>query len=158
MTNYKDGPIRTVLSKRCPKCLETKPASQYSSNKCNPDWLASSCRDCCISYQKSVRKRYTEKGPSIKRKKKKCPKCKRLKPASKYGEAPTTADGLTPYCSECNRKQSAKWAKRNKAKVKANKQRRRAKKANAPGKQEEISNSRGAISRMVQHIDLLDYF
>ena len=133
MTNYKDGPIRTVLSKRCNKCLETKPAGQFSSNKSKPDWLANDCKDCCIQYQQSVRRRNTKNGPSISRKRKKCPKCKRVKAASKYGEAPSTVDGLTAYCADCNRKNSRLWAKKNKAKVKANRQRRRAKKANAPG-------------------------
>jgi hypothetical protein len=92
-------------TKKCTKCGKVKPASGFFKDSSSKSGLESLCKDCHSAsikqrYQKNtlMRKQNPEWGvPETK----KCPKCRKVKPASGFRKADGRKTGLTSWCKDC---------------------------------------------------------
>ena len=89
----------TVAEKKCPKCGETKAATQFYVSKNRPDGLSSYCRQCQVTDSKS---RYSShprwRAPEGK---KYCPGCQTIKDLEAFGSNRASHDGKQQYCKPC---------------------------------------------------------
>lgn len=91
-------------TKRCARCGETKPTTEFGSNRRNPDGLHSYCRSCINAYMNAryVKRPKRERPPLPELKR--CSRCGQEKPRSDFRKAAKgnrAADGLFGWCRPC---------------------------------------------------------
>lgn len=87
--------------KRCTKCGEWKPRTDFYRRKSKSDGLASECKQCAFEYRLLHRKvQYTVALPP---ETKICPRCGVLRPFSDFYKDRTQKDGLQTRCRDCKR-------------------------------------------------------
>lgn len=80
--------------KRCPRCCESKPTSEFSKNSTTTDGLQTYCRPCCKAYIATP-----QEAPASKV----CSRCEEDKPISEYHKR---GGGHAYYCKACARKRA----------------------------------------------------
>ena len=107
-------------TKRCARCREEKPRSEFWAHKRAKDGRCSWCRPCMNAYMSSrrVRKRPPKPPDGFKR----CSRCREVKPVEEFFRNAARHDGLTSYCKVCfpehaayMRSQQSRGFKHNKA-------------------------------------------
>ncbi|KOU54325.1 endonuclease VII [Streptomyces sp. WM4235] len=89
------------ITKRCSRCKQDRPRSEYASNRSIADGLQSYGRSCSADYYKA---RQEAKGRTVREKvtvpsgHKRCPQCREVKPHSEWERNKTTSDGWSSYC------------------------------------------------------------
>lgn len=87
--------------KRCPDCQQTKPLSEFSKRRDNPDGLYTYCKECNRARARAnVAQRLLTTPPHAE---KCCSRCRQNKPASEFHHSKATPGGLHHYCKECRR-------------------------------------------------------
>lgn len=102
------------MNKKCTKCGESKPRSEFSANKGNGDGILQS--HCKLCRNKAAREKYAIKSRSegktyrpsgprasvpVPESKKYCPGCKRIKDEEDFHKSTTRPNGLDAYCKVC---------------------------------------------------------
>lgn len=87
----------TVTEKKCSKCHEIKPASEFSLDRSRKSGLQPQCKSC-----KSIAKPKEQ----LPEGKKRCTKCKKIKDVDEFGKSTRRKDGLRLYCKLCRRTES----------------------------------------------------
>ena len=104
--------IPRIKTKKCPKCGEVKPVSEFNRAVGKLSGYATVCRECgrisAASYRRNPSSYYSrladrEFADISLAGKKKCWMCGRTLPASDFNYSRSAADGLTSSCRECNR-------------------------------------------------------
>lgn len=110
--------------KRCPKCGETKPFTEYHRNRSNKDGLSSECKACACARTKSyndlhrseinAKRRttvYKLKGRKLKPGDglKYCPGCDSVLPVDNFYEDAHRYDRRAAICRECSRKRGREY-------------------------------------------------
>lgn len=81
--------------KKCSKCKNVMPHSDFYKNRNCPDGLTNACKNCTYGKLKlNINKERVDA--------KTCGDCKVNKPASEFYVNKVTKDGLTIYCSQCS--------------------------------------------------------
>ncbi len=105
--------------KRCARCKEQKTESEFGKKRQSKDGLSSWCKKCKCEY---ARKYYRENRGDVKKyyvyeqshrvvdgvKEKRCRKCGKWKPESKFYKQRRHKDGLANRCKECADKDTNK--------------------------------------------------
>jgi hypothetical protein len=88
-----------VAEKRCGRCREVKPASDYALNRCSTTGLQSSCKQC-------VRRLVLDRTLAGVRPpdEKECSACGKTLPASGFHRNRSVSTTLAPACKDCNRR------------------------------------------------------
>ena len=96
-----EGATRPPLtSKKCSRCHQEKPASDFCANKRSPDGLYCQCKACVAVKDKERRIRLmAAQQPSVSQKQ--CPCCGAVKTSEDFYRDKTAADGLQTYCKPC---------------------------------------------------------
>ena len=90
-----------MLEKKCSKCKETKPASEFHKDNSKKDGLYYCCKKC-------NQKNHLSKNYDVSVTEKKCYTCKKTLPANSFTIKRASTDGLHSYCKKCNRKRGRK--------------------------------------------------
>ncbi len=101
-------------SKICCKCKQTKPLSEFHLNRRNADGLHAYCKVCNIAQTRERNQREKERKSQNREQarqkwaantisEKVCPACNVKKSATEFYPSARRADGLLPYCRECNK-------------------------------------------------------
>ena len=84
--------------KRCPRCGETKPGTDFLRAPKTSDGCATYCKPCMSEWRR-------ERNPIVAGSRlvteKRCPTCKETKPAGEFFRNKNTTDGLYGYCKPC---------------------------------------------------------
>lgn len=131
-------------AKRCNRCKEEKPLSEYYRRLEAPDGLQYVCKACKNAYRRISQQRNVERdAPKAKPAPKKCPSCAETKEPSEFYTDKRNRDWLSNYCRMCLRsisrqqyrkhkgkrlQKQKEWRERNPAKVQEYVERHRAKK------------------------------
>ena len=108
------GPREEVaLTKKCAKCGEIKPHSEFYRGTTSRDRLHCYCKECMKAYD---RQRYEAK-KNARTKVKACSRCGKSKPLSEFYKNARSNDGLQAYCKECSKVTSLRWYDQNKKAV-----------------------------------------
>ena len=111
--------------KRCSRCGETKPHSEFHKQKRNRDGLRSYCKECQKAANRAWRAADTpekaqeraaqkaEKKALAERGMKPCLDCNEVKPFGEFSPDKRTRDGLQPYCRSCQYARSKAFQKKN---------------------------------------------
>ena len=99
--------------KRCPDCDHVKPASEFGTNRRNPDGLAWYCKLCFRrrTSEYYVKKRAAE-GREVRHRvrvsgAKRCAACSEIKPLSEFHRARSQSGGYNCYCKTCRKAMGA---------------------------------------------------
>ncbi len=109
--------------KRCARCKKQKTESKFGKGRKSRDGLRPWCKKCEREY---ARKYYKRKAEPLKKyyayeqshrvvggvKEKRCRKCRKWKPESKFYKKTKHKDGLANRCKECKDKDTNKARKR----------------------------------------------
>ena len=87
--------------KTCHMCARTMAAEAFVRSQ----WI---CKECRPEYRQQSRTRLKEQGPRKIVEAKSCLVCNEHKQASDFYKDSNTSDGLSSYCSMCNRKRKAR--------------------------------------------------
>ena len=97
-------------TKRCSKCGETKPLSEFFKRRERPSGYASRCKLCFNTWQRGYKQRRKTEGPRERIRKiaptdnKTCNRCGLVKPAIEFrSHRRTDGDGYYNQCQECER-------------------------------------------------------
>jgi hypothetical protein len=154
--------METMTMKRCSRCKQEKPRTEFGEQQSKKDGLHPYCRECNRAYQRERRMKNAARNPDeiVTPSEKRCPGCGITRPSSEWPGNRTRSDGLAPYCKSCTCARGAKyraengekyresmrrWREANPEKNRAKVHRRRARKANA-------------FTIPHSHDDLLDYW
>jgi len=99
---------QAVVSKRCPKCEQTKDAAAFNRNRGSYDGLQPYCRECSAvdarKRAKNIRdRRIAGELPTVAVDSKHCSRCDTVKPAGEIGVRLASPDGLSSWCKSCHR-------------------------------------------------------
>ena len=97
-----------VLSKRCRKCEQVQPISEFGKDKRSPDGRAPRCRTCRSAYDKALRKRLSEDPDWVQR--------RREKERAKYAADPERGRERTRRWRSRHPERDAESAKRSREK------------------------------------------
>lgn len=94
--------------KRCPRCTEVKPSSEFNKNAPAYDGLQSYCRACSVASNRDRandvhRRRVAGELPTFTVESKTCSKCGETKPAAEMSVRRGSPDGLSAWCRYCHR-------------------------------------------------------
>jgi hypothetical protein len=104
VTDLKHMRIKTgaaIMLKRCPRCGETKDASNYYYAAYTINNLYAYCKPCCKDRDREKSARRHKSPPTIVRESKVCGLCNQEKPVSQFGYNRNRADRLHSYCKPC---------------------------------------------------------
>jgi hypothetical protein len=134
--------------KRCGKCGDTKPHSEFHKQKRNRDGLHSYCKECAKAgerarYAADTPEKAQERAARRAEKKalaeqgmKSCLDCKEVKPFDEFYPDKTNRDGLHSYCRTCEaarvRASQKKYPEKVRARGRKGRARRRAREAGLP--------------------------
>ena len=113
--------------KRCGKCGETKPHSEFYKDKRARDGLMSYCKECAkaaarawyeTKYPDKVKKT-AERKALAEQGQKPCSGCDEVKPVDEFGKNKSTSDGLQDYCRTCSYARTRASRKKNPEKYRA---------------------------------------
>lgn len=97
-------------TKRCPRCCETKPLSDFALDKHSKDGHQARCKACNCAWHREFYKKHYAKGPRPRIRKlephesKTCNRCGATKPVAEFrGHKRTDGDGYYNQCRECER-------------------------------------------------------
>lgn len=141
--------METMATKRCSRCKQEKPVTEFNKNRRMKGGLHHYCRECNRAYLREYKKKNAARNPDeiVVPPEKRCPECGVTRPVSEWYRCRTRPDGLADYCKPCMRAYRAengeklresvrRWAKANPDRVREN--HRRWQKAN-PEKASEYS-------------------
>lgn len=129
--------MEMMMVKRCSRCKQEKPRTEFGEDQGRKDGLQRYCRECTRAYQRERRKKNAARNPDeiVIPSEKRCPRCGITRPLSEWPGNRTRFDGLEGYCKPCkraeNRESVRRWHKANPEKRRALDHRRRARKAGA---------------------------
>ena len=89
------------MNKRCPRCKETKDASEYGKYSRSKSGLYIYCRPCTHEMDKIRRERRKANPATIVRESKTCRICNNIKPIGQFVKSNNTADKHLSYCKPC---------------------------------------------------------
>jgi len=96
-----------VITKRCYSCGQTKSVDEFHKDISRKDRLHPKCKECSRLYDKNNKKtnKVYRKIEDIEflPEEKICPSCKIIKPQFEFHLNRSSLDGLSHWCSECNR-------------------------------------------------------
>jgi hypothetical protein len=93
------APRESVSEKRCGRCREVKPASDYARNRASTHGLQSSCKDCVRRVaEERIRSGATPPAEQV------CTACRKSLPASRFHRNSHSSSLLHPSCKDCNRR------------------------------------------------------
>lgn len=105
-----------VETKKCGRCSETKPVSEFYDSNFTSDNLLYYCMECQKDWVRENRKNHPE-FHKAKRKdtnvtqpnvyQKKCSRCRSVKHRDEFHKDRRSGDGLSGYCKECRRIKNA---------------------------------------------------
>ena len=99
-----------MVTKRCYRCGETKPASEFYHNRGHRDGLSAACRSCTkAEAHERWRKKHPEPPPYVPPAEKACTKCGVVKPLDQFHRRASARDGRQPYCGACATADALKW-------------------------------------------------
>lgn len=96
----------TIQTKRCSRCGEVKPISDFNKQKRASDGLQRYCKEC----QKAVKKEWYKANREEDTKQdiidieegfKRCSRCGEVKPITEFYSCKSSKDGLYSYCKDC---------------------------------------------------------
>jgi len=97
------GKMPHIKSKRCSKCGESKPVTDFYSSTSNSDGYTCHCKLCIQkqkqAYHKRLAARHRREIPRIETKR--CPRCGEVKPVSKFYKAVGKVAGYATHCKDC---------------------------------------------------------
>lgn len=103
-----------ILSqKRCSKCGETKPISEFHKDKHSRDGRQGRCKSCSSSRVRWSVWQEEKRRVGMKY----CSACGEWKNASDFHKRVASKDGLNKKCKDCARRQAKEWASSNKQSV-----------------------------------------
>ena|ERR1700722_2347904 len=102
--------------KRCGKCREPKPLSDFCVNRARPDGLSAECKQCRKAIyerwhaaHRKERRREAKPAAGLKR----CCTCHGIKPVAEFYKCRSRPDGLADGCAQCYKARYEKWAAAN---------------------------------------------
>src|SRR5690606_32730721 len=100
----------TVTMKRCSRCKQEKPRTEFGEDRRAKDRLRSECRECKRAYDREYKRKNAARNPDEipVPAEKKCPKCGITRPLSEWSRSQVSPDGLQGYCKLCQSAESAK--------------------------------------------------
>src|SRR5690606_4483194 len=109
--------METMATKRCPRCKQELPVTEFGQNQSKKDGLQSYCRECYRAYNRERRKKNAARQPDEipTPSEKRCPGCERELSANEFSKDQGSKDGLQGYCRECYRAYKREYAKKNAA-------------------------------------------
>lgn len=112
------------MNKKCSKCDNSKPSSDFSPNPKAFDGLRNQCKECVAKYAVSramaIKKENKDKDPYAVGGSKKCSKCTITHPLICFAKCGSRRDGLQSVCKNCHKAFLKKWYQKNKTKVAEN--------------------------------------
>lgn len=93
--------------KRCNKCGEVKPISDYTKDKTHSDGLRSICRKCTNDAQPRKQREILPDGF------RRCTRCKEVKGYGEFNKQKTSRLGIRPVCRVCTKKESVIYVANN---------------------------------------------
>jgi len=133
------------MEKRCTKCGQVKPFSEFCKNRRRKGGLSSHCKACRRAYY-TPRPAVLPLGPNdVKR----CTKCGETKPVSEFIADSRYRLGYMSHCRECGRKMRRSWYARNKEHARQYRQKHAArdKRLHKRWRQDNIEKCRGYTRR-----------
>lgn len=95
--------------KKCSRCKNWLPKTNFNKNRTKTDGLQNVCKTCQPEYNKKRGPYQPQENPERLRL---CPDCKSSKPATMEYFSPCnsrSSDGLSSYCKECQNIRSKRW-------------------------------------------------
>lgn len=121
--------------KKCSKCKETLPSTEFNRDNAKESGLQGKCRVCGNAESNAARSQYKKQNESLsleqlrqRTPKKTCGNCKQTLSCVEFHRSNVTKSGLKDICRDCNAELSSEWAKKNPEKNRENAARYRAKK------------------------------
>lgn len=103
-----------MVTKRCYRCGETKPASEFYNNRGHRDGLSAACRPCTkAEAHERWRAKHPEPPPYVAPTEKACTKCHVVKPLDQFHRRASARDGRQPYCGVCATADALAWNQAN---------------------------------------------
>jgi hypothetical protein len=102
--------------KLCTSCYRIYPISYFCSNVAHKDGYDNVCKDCLIKRNEKYTERWIEERKvTTPKENKRCPRCKKKLPISKFWSYKKRKDGFDNYCIGChkqmNQENAIKWEK-----------------------------------------------
>lgn len=94
-------------TKRCSRCSETLPSTEFHRQRTSPDGLHGWCKTC-MSRDKKARHKIAVATDKVMPSEKMCPECETWKPSDAFGRDRGRRDGLARVCRDCGRKRILK--------------------------------------------------
>lgn len=104
------------MPKACSKCGETKPLEMFKKERRASSGFAAICKACNSAAQKSRANSRAVNAPSIVKRRKVCPSCKKDNLAEQYYTDKRNADWLSGYCKDCTNQKTGEYYAQNKDK------------------------------------------
>lgn len=86
---------------KCPRCLESKPQSEFHRSSTVKRGFQYYCKPCQNELNRIKREYRKQHGPSIIISDKVCAKCNNRKPISQFPIKRDASDGYVSYCKPC---------------------------------------------------------
>jgi len=104
-----------MTTKRCPRCKQEKPVSEFNKDRRAKDGLQSYCRKCHRAHQREYWEKNAARQPDevVIPSEKRCPGCGVTRPSSEWYRNRTRPDGLANHCKPCMRARVAKYRAEN---------------------------------------------
>jgi len=136
--------METMATKRCSRCKQEKPVTEFNKNRRAKDGLYYYCRECHRAHLREYRTKNAARNPDEVPipPEKRCPGCGVTRPSSEWHRNRAHPDGLEVYCKPCRSERVAKYRAENPEKVREDN--RRWKKANPDKHREHVSRWRKA--------------
>ena len=109
--------IDGVNQKKCKRCQQWLPLSQFYRDSKSIDGLFSYCKVCSKENQKDYREKVEKRRAKVATGTKVCSKCGRVLPISEFSRHRSTKDGYQPHCKACHRQISAQLRQEQKEKM-----------------------------------------
>src|SRR5690606_21678203 len=99
--------METMTMKRCSRCKQEKPETEFGEDQSRKDGLHPYCRECRRAYdreyQRERRKKNAARNPGevVVPPEKRCPECEVTRPLSEWHGDSTRPDGLAGRCKLC---------------------------------------------------------
>ena len=108
-----------IISKKCSKCKQIKPVSEFGKDSARKDGFCPQCKICRNRQAAEYRKRQASKEKIIITTGlyKKCTKCGGIKPVSEFYKRSCSKDGFSLKCKICLDRQAAEYRKTPKGRI-----------------------------------------
>jgi hypothetical protein len=115
-----DGNVPAEAVKKCPRCKELRPHSEFGRNRTRPDGLAFYCKRCFRSQAAEAYRRKRQRvGFEVRERAEtppgmlQCAECREIRSEDAFARSARQKTGRNCYCKDCNRiKQRESWFRR----------------------------------------------